>query len=125
AGYYDAYYLRAQRVRTLIRRDFERALETCDALLLPTTPTPPFRLGEKTEDPLAMYLNDVFSIPASLAGVPALSFPAGFTASGLPIGLQVVGRPFEEELLLRIARAWESNSDACHRMPPLDGLGAA
>jgi aspartyl-tRNA(Asn)/glutamyl-tRNA(Gln) amidotransferase subunit A len=125
AGYYDAYYLRAQRVRTLIRRDFEEALARSDALLLPTTPTPPFLLGEKVEDPLAMYLSDVFSIPASLAGVPALSFPAGFTAAGLPVGLQLVGRPFAEELLLRMARSWESVSDACRRRPPLEEALAA
>ena len=117
AGYYDAYYLRAQKVRTLVRRDFENALRQSDALLLPVTPTPPFTLGEKTDDPLAMYLNDVYSIPASLAGVPALSFPAGFTKSGLPIGLQLVGRPFDETTLLRVARAWEGKSDATLRAP--------
>jgi aspartyl-tRNA(Asn)/glutamyl-tRNA(Gln) amidotransferase subunit A len=117
AGYYDAYYLRAQKVRTLVRRDFENALRESDALLLPVTPTPPFTLGEKTDDPLAMYLNDVYSIPASLAGVPALSFPAGFTKAGLPIGLQLVGRPFDEAMLLRVARAWEGKSDATLRAP--------
>jgi aspartyl-tRNA(Asn)/glutamyl-tRNA(Gln) amidotransferase subunit A len=119
AGYYDAYYQRAQRVRTLIRRDFAAAFGRVDALLLPVTPTPPFALGEKTEDPLAMYLNDIYSIPASLAGVPALSFPAGFTRKGLPMGLQVAGRPFDEETLLRIARAWEKKSDASRRLPPI------
>ena len=117
AGYYDAYYLRAQKVRTLIRRDFLEALKQADVLLLPVTPTPPFLLGEKTEDPLAMYLNDIYSIPASLAGVPALSFPAGFTRSGLPIGLQVAGRPFDEETLLKVARTWETKSDAAQREP--------
>jgi aspartyl-tRNA(Asn)/glutamyl-tRNA(Gln) amidotransferase subunit A len=125
AGYYDAYYLRAQKVRTLIRRDFFEALEDTDALLLPVTPTPPFTLGEKTDDPLAMYLNDIYSIPASLAGVPALSFPAGFTRSGLPIGLQLVGKPFDEATLLRIARAWESESDAARRLPPIAVEAAA
>ncbi len=119
AGYYDAYYLRAQRVRTLIRRDFASAFGKVDAILLPVTPTPPFALGEKTEDPLAMYLNDIYSIPASLAGVPALSFPAGFTKKGLPIGLQLAGRPFDEETLLRIARAWEMKSDVARRLPPI------
>ncbi len=119
AGYYDAYYLRAMKVRTLIRTDFAQALTRADAILLPTTPTPPFRIGEKADDPLAMYLNDIFSIPASLAGAPALSFPAGFTRTNLPIGLQLVGRPFEEGTLLRVARAWESKSDAGSRMPPL------
>jgi aspartyl-tRNA(Asn)/glutamyl-tRNA(Gln) amidotransferase subunit A len=119
AGYYDAYYLRAQRVRTLIRRDFAAAFGRVDALLLPVTPTPPFALGEKADDPLAMYLNDIYSIPASLAGVPALSFPAGFTRKGLPIGLQVAGRPFDEETLLRIARAWEKKSDVSRRLPAI------
>ncbi len=119
AGYYDAYYLRAQKVRTLIRRDFTDALDRADMLLFPTTPTPAFRLGEKVEDPLAMYLNDIFSIPASLAGVPALSFPAGFTASGLPVGLQLVGRPFEESTILRAARAVEHWNDAARRRPPI------
>ena len=119
AGYYDAYYLRAQKVRTLIRRDFEDASRETDALLMPVTPTPPFALGEKSEDPMAMYLNDIYSIPASLAGVPALSFPAGFTKGGLPIGLQLTGKPFDEETLLRIARAWESKSDAARRLPPI------
>src|SRR5439155_19330304 len=119
AGYYDAYYLRAQKVRTLIRRDFEDASRETDALLMRVTPTPPFALGEKSEDPMAMYLNDIYSIPASLAGVPALSFPAGFTKGGLPIGLQLTGKPFDEETLLRIARAWESKSDAARRLPPI------
>ena len=125
AGYYDAYYLRAQKVRTLIRKDFFDALRGTDALLLPVTPTPPFAIGEKTDDPLAMYLNDIYSIPASLAGVPALSFPAGFTKSGLPIGLQLVGKPFDEATLLRIARAWESASDAARRMPAVAKEAAA
>jgi aspartyl-tRNA(Asn)/glutamyl-tRNA(Gln) amidotransferase subunit A len=119
AGYYDAYYVRAQKVRTLIRRDFEEASRKTDAILMPVTPTPPFVLGEKTEDPIAMYLNDIYSIPASLAGVPALSFPAGFTTGGLPIGLQLAGKPFDEETLLRIARAWELKSDAARRLPPI------
>ncbi|HEY3156320.1 MAG TPA: Asp-tRNA(Asn)/Glu-tRNA(Gln) amidotransferase subunit GatA [Candidatus Eisenbacteria bacterium] len=121
AGYYDAYYLRAMKVRTLIRRDFEQALTRADAILLPTTPTPPFKIGEKVDDPLAMYLNDIFSIPASLAGVPALSFPAALTKANLPIGLQLVGRPFEEATLLRVARAWESENADAARVPPLLG----
>jgi len=119
AGYYDAYYLRAMKVRTLIRKDFSDALERADAILLPTTPTPPFKLGEKVDDPLAMYLNDVFSIPASLAGAPALSFPTGMTRSGLPIGMQLVGRPFAEGTLLRIARTWERRNPDGLRVPPL------
>jgi aspartyl-tRNA(Asn)/glutamyl-tRNA(Gln) amidotransferase subunit A len=119
AGYYDAYYLRAQKVRTLIRRDFTHALTRADALLFPTTPTAAFRLGEKVEDPLSMYLSDIFSIPASLAGMPGLSFPAGFTRAGLPIGLQLVGRPFEEGIILRAARSYESWSDAARTAPPI------
>ena len=106
SGYYDAYYLKAQKVRTLIQRDFSAALGQCDAIISPTSPVPPFKLGEKSE-PLQMYLMDVLTLPASLAGVPGLSVPCGFTASGLPIGLQLLGRPFEEAPLLRIARAWE------------------
>jgi len=106
SGYYDAYYLKAQKVRTLIQRDFTSALAQCDALISPTSPVPPFKLGEKSE-PLQMYLMDVLTLPASLAGVPGLSVPCGFTAAGLPIGLQLLGRPFEEAPLLRIARAWE------------------
>jgi len=119
AGYYDAYYLRAQKVRTLVRRDFLTSLAHADALLLPVTPTTAFGLGEKVEDPLAMYLNDIYSIPASLAGVPALSFPAGFGATGLPIGLQLVGRPFGEETLLRVARAHEGWNDSATKAPPI------
>ena len=125
AGYYDAYYLRAQRVRTLIRKDFTEAFQSADALLMPVTPTPPFAIGEKTNDPLAMYLNDIYSIPASLAGVPALSFPAGFTRSGLPIGLQLAGRPFEEETLLRVVRSWERTNDAAARVPAIATKEAA
>ena len=124
AGYYDAYYLRAMKVRTLVRQDFDQALSRADAILLPTTPTPPFKLGEKVDDPLAMYLNDIFSIPASLAGAPALSFPSGMTRSGLPIGLQLVGRPFDEGKLLRIARTWERKNEDALRVPPLVNEGA-
>ncbi len=119
AGYYDAYYLRAQKVRTLIRKDFLDALALSDALLLPITPTPAFKIAEKSDNPLAMYLSDIFSIPASLAGVPALSFPASFDASGLPIGLQLVGRPFDEETMLRVARAYEHEHDAASRVPAI------
>ncbi len=119
AGYYDAYYLRAMKIRTLIRKDFQDAFARADLVLLPTTPTPPFKLGEKVDDPLAMYLNDIFSIPASLAGAPALSFPAGMTRSGLPIGMQLVGRPFEEGTLLRVARTWERRNADALRVPAI------
>jgi aspartyl-tRNA(Asn)/glutamyl-tRNA(Gln) amidotransferase subunit A len=111
AGYYDAYYLKAQKVRTLIRRDFERAFETQDVLVMPTAPTTAFRIGEKTSDPLQMYLSDIFTISVNLAGLPGLSLPCGFDASGLPIGLQIVGRPFEEERVFQAAYAFEQATD--------------
>jgi aspartyl-tRNA(Asn)/glutamyl-tRNA(Gln) amidotransferase subunit A len=120
AGYYEAYYGRAQRIRTLIRRDFERAFAEVDAIVCPTAPTPAFKLGEKTEDPLAMYLNDVFTIPAPLAGVPAISVPCGFSTDGLPIGLQLIGKPFDEMTLFRVAAAYESATDWHHRRPRRD-----
>jgi aspartyl-tRNA(Asn)/glutamyl-tRNA(Gln) amidotransferase subunit A len=107
AGYYDAYYLKAQQVRTLIRRDFERAFEAVDAVALPTSPTAAFRLGERTADPLQMYLADVFTVGAPLAGLPALSVPCGFTPERLPVGLQLVGRAWDEATLLRVADAYE------------------
>ena len=119
AGYYEAYYARAQRIRTLIRRDFDRAFAEVDAIVAPTAPTPAFKLGEKTEDPLAMYLNDVFTIPAPLAGVPALSVPCGFSPDGLPIGLQLIGKAFDEATLLRTARAYEAATSWHERKPGL------
>jgi aspartyl-tRNA(Asn)/glutamyl-tRNA(Gln) amidotransferase subunit A len=119
AGYYDAYYLRAQKVRALIRRDFDRAFAEVDAVLSPTSPTAAFKLGEKIEDPLAMYLNDVYTVPANLAGLPGLSAPCGFTAGGLPIGLQLIGKPWDEATLLKLARAHERVNDASTRMPRL------
>jgi aspartyl-tRNA(Asn)/glutamyl-tRNA(Gln) amidotransferase subunit A len=117
SGYYDAYYLRAQRVRTLILRDFERAFAACDAVATPTTPAPAFRFGEKTENPLQMYLEDVFTVPANLAGLPALSVPCGL-ASGLPVGLQLVGRPFEEETLLRLGHSLQTVTTHHELAPP-------
>ncbi len=110
AGYYDAFYLRAQRVRTLIRRDYDAAFESCDVLCTPTTPTPAFGLGEKVSDPLEMYLADIFTLPPSLAGLPALSTPCGLSAEGLPVGLQIVAPPFDEERLCSAAQVVE---DAC------------
>ncbi len=107
SGYYDAYYAKAQAVRTLIRQDFERAFEDVDVLVTPVTPTTAFQLGEKIEDPLQMYLSDLFTLSASLAGLPAISLPCGFSREGLPIGVQLMGRPFEEEVILRAARAYE------------------
>jgi aspartyl-tRNA(Asn)/glutamyl-tRNA(Gln) amidotransferase subunit A len=107
AGYYDAYYLKAQQVRTLIRQNFDRAFESADVIALPTTPTAAFRLGERTQNPLQMYLADVFTVGAPLAGLPALSVPCGFTRDRLPIGLQLVGRSWDERTLLRLADAYE------------------
>ncbi|WP_428386387.1 Asp-tRNA(Asn)/Glu-tRNA(Gln) amidotransferase subunit GatA [Mucisphaera sp.] len=120
SGYYDAYYNRALKVRRLIRRDFDVAFESCDAILCPTTPGPAFKIGAKTDDPLAMYLNDIYTVNAPLAGLPALSVPAGMdTSEGreLPIGLQLIGRPFDEARLLRYARVYERGTDY-HRQRP-------
>ena len=108
AGYYDAYYNKARRVRSLILRDFTRAFETVDAILTPTAPSEAFAVGEKMDDPIAMYLNDVFTVPASLAGLPAISVPAGLGASGLPLGLHLIGRAFDEETLFRTAGVLEA-----------------
>jgi len=108
AGYYDAYYLRAQKVRTRIADDFRAAFEKCDAILTPTSPCAAFGLGEKTADPVTMYLNDVFTVPANLAGLPGVSVPAGLSAEGLPLGLQIVGRPFDEPTAFRLASALET-----------------
>ncbi len=107
SGYHDAYYLRAQKVRTLIRQDFEKVFEDCDALLTPVTPTPAYRIGEKVDDPLRMYLGDVFTVPANLAGICGLSVPCGVSSDGLPIGLQVLGPAFKEENILRVGHAYE------------------
>jgi aspartyl-tRNA(Asn)/glutamyl-tRNA(Gln) amidotransferase subunit A len=117
AGYYEAYYRKAMQVRTLIRREFEQVFKKVDALLCPTSPIPPFRLGEKSADPLAMYLADVYTVPCNLAGLPGLSLPCGFTSNGLPVGLQLLGKPFDEATLLRVARAYEREHDWCLRRP--------
>lgn len=110
AGFYDAYYTQAQKVRTLIARDFERAWEQCDVLLTPTAPSAAFALGEKSADPLAMYLNDVFTVPSSLAGLPAMSVPGGVDAAGLPLGLQIIGKPLDEQGVLDAALAIEERA---------------
>jgi aspartyl-tRNA(Asn)/glutamyl-tRNA(Gln) amidotransferase subunit A len=110
AGYYDAYYTQAQKVRTLIARDFEKAFQACDVLLAPTAPSAAFALGEKQADPLAMYLNDVFTVPASLAGLPAMSVPGGLDSTGLPLGLQIIGRPLDEQGVLNAALAIEERA---------------
>ena len=107
SGYYDAYYLKAQKVRTLIQKDFLNAFESCDAILTPTTPTPAFRLGEKTDDPLAMYLNDIYTCMANLAGIPGVSVPCGLSSARLPVGFQLMGRHWGEPAILRLAHAYE------------------
>jgi aspartyl-tRNA(Asn)/glutamyl-tRNA(Gln) amidotransferase subunit A len=107
SGYYDAFYLRAQKARTLIRRDFEKAFTEVDAILTPTSPTPAFQFGEKSEDPISMYLSDIYTISTNLAGLPGISVPCGFSKSGLPIGLQLIGQAFEESKLLQIAHAYD------------------
>ncbi|WPB74856.1 Asp-tRNA(Asn)/Glu-tRNA(Gln) amidotransferase subunit GatA [Archangium violaceum] len=119
AGYYDAYYVRAQKVRTLIRDDFAKAFTQVDALVTPTSPVPAFKLGEKVNDPVSMYLMDVCTLPCNLAGLPGVSLPCGFTKAGLPIGLQLMGRPFDEAKLLRIARAFEREHDYVRRPAPI------
>jgi len=119
AGYYDAYYRKASQVRTLIAKDFAKAFSLCDALLLPTAPTPAFKLGEKVDDPLQMYLSDIYTIPCNLAGLPGLSLPCGFNKSGLPIGLQALGNHFQEEKILRVAYTYEQNTDHHLRKPNL------
>jgi aspartyl-tRNA(Asn)/glutamyl-tRNA(Gln) amidotransferase subunit A len=114
AGYYDAYFLKAQRVRAMITRDFVSAFERVDCILTPTAPSAAFAIGEKSEDPIAMYLNDLFTVPANLAGVPAISVPAGLSDDGLPLGLQITGRAFDEETVLRVAEVLESAAQFRH-----------
>ncbi len=118
AGYYDAYYLKAQKVRTLIRREFDQAFEKYDALVTPTSPTVPFKIGEKVDDPMQMYLSDVCTLPINIAGIPAISVPAGF-ADGLPIGMQIIGKPFDEETVLHIAFAYEQATDWHNKRPAI------
>lgn len=119
AGYYEAYYLKALKVRTLVRQDFAQAYGDVDLLLTPTTPTPAFRFGENTEDPIQMYLADVFTVSANLAGLPAISLPCGFSSAGLPIGLQLIGPAWSEDVVLRAARAFEREHDFHQRRPSL------
>jgi aspartyl-tRNA(Asn)/glutamyl-tRNA(Gln) amidotransferase subunit A len=119
AGYYDAYYLKAQKVRTLIRRDFERAFERCDIIATPVAPTTAFKIGEKTADPLQMYLSDIFTISVNLAGLPAISLPCGYDGRGMPIGLQIIGAPFGEETILSAADAYERAGVLAPRPPAL------
>jgi aspartyl-tRNA(Asn)/glutamyl-tRNA(Gln) amidotransferase subunit A len=120
AGYYDAYYLKAQKVRTLIRQDFLDAFKVCDAILTPTSPTAAFLLGEKVNDPIQMYLSDIFTISCNLASLPGMSVPCGFTKSGLPVGMQLLGKPFDETTLFRLGHAYQSQTDWHKRTPQLE-----
>jgi len=119
SGYYDAYYLRALKVRTLIRRDFEEVFKKCDALLAPVSPTAAYKIGAKTKDPLQMYLGDIFTVPSSLAGVCALSVPCGFTEKNLPVGLQILAAPFREDMILRVGYAYEQSTEWHLRKPSI------
>jgi aspartyl-tRNA(Asn)/glutamyl-tRNA(Gln) amidotransferase subunit A len=118
SGYYDAYYLKAQQVRTLIRQDYERAFASVDVIAMPTSPTAAFKLGDRTEDPLQMYLSDVFTVGVNLAGLPAVSVPCGFTAARLPIGLQFIGRAMGEVTILKVADALERATTFGRELPP-------
>jgi aspartyl-tRNA(Asn)/glutamyl-tRNA(Gln) amidotransferase subunit A len=124
AGYYDAYYLKAQKVRTLVRGDFEAAFEQVDALVAPTSPTTAFRLGEKTDDPLQMYLSDVFTVPINIAGICGIAIPAGF-AGGLPVGIQILGKPLDEACILNVAHAFEQATTYHLQHPPLEAAVGA
>ena len=119
SGYYDAYYLKAQKVRTLIKQDFDQAFDKVDVLITPTSPTPAFKAGERTDDPLQMYLSDIFTTPSSLAGLPGISVPCGLTENGLPIGLQILAAPFEEEKIFQVAYTFEQNTDHHQKKPKL------
>jgi len=120
AGYYDAYYLKAQQVRALVKQDFDQALKRCDVLVTPTAPTTAFRIGEKTLDPLAMYLSDIYTISANLAGLPALSLPCGFDSDAMPIGLQIIGKHFDEATLLRVAHHYEQATEWHKKTPSIE-----
>jgi aspartyl-tRNA(Asn)/glutamyl-tRNA(Gln) amidotransferase subunit A len=117
AGYYDAYYLKAQKLRRLIAEDFRKAFESCDVIMGPTTPTTAFKIGEKSDDPVAMYLSDIYTISVNLAGLPGMSIPAGFAPDGLPVGLQLIGRYFDEARLLNVAHRYQQATDWHKRMP--------
>jgi aspartyl-tRNA(Asn)/glutamyl-tRNA(Gln) amidotransferase subunit A len=119
SGYYEAYYGKAQKVRSLIKEDFDQAFEQVDIILTPTAPTAAFKIGEKMEDPLQMYLSDIFTISVNLAGIPGLSLPCGFTPGGLPIGLQLLGKPFDEARLLQAAYALEERAGCVNKRPVL------
>jgi aspartyl-tRNA(Asn)/glutamyl-tRNA(Gln) amidotransferase subunit A len=119
SGYYDAYYKKASQVRTIILNDFQKAFESCDVIISPVTPTPAWKLGENTDDPLAMYLSDIFSLSANLAGIPGLSVPGGFSREGLPIGIQLQGPHFREDSLLRAAYNIEKGLNISNKIPDM------
>jgi aspartyl-tRNA(Asn)/glutamyl-tRNA(Gln) amidotransferase subunit A len=121
SGYYDAYYLKALKVRNLIRGDFVKAFEKCDCIMMPVSPTTAFKIGEKTDDPLKMYLSDIYTIAVNLAGIPGISIPCGFDDKNLPIGLQILAPAFGEEKLLRIAEMFEKATD-WHKKRPIIGI---
>jgi aspartyl-tRNA(Asn)/glutamyl-tRNA(Gln) amidotransferase subunit A len=118
-GYHEDYYGRAGKVRTLVRQDFEEVFQICDAVITPVSPTVAFKIGEKVDDPLKMYLSDIFTISANLAGIPGISIPCGYSREGLPIGLQILAKAFDETTLLRVAYAYEQNTD-WHKREPED-----
>ncbi len=120
AGYYDAYYLKAQKVRTLIKRDFDAAFKRCDVIVTPTAPTTAFKLGEKTQDPLQMYLSDIYTISINLAGLPAISLPCGFDSEGMPVGLQIIGKPFDESTIFRVAYNYEQATEWHKQRPRIE-----
>lgn len=124
SGYYDAYYLKALKVRRLIKQDFDRAFEEIDVILTPTSPTPAFKIGEKSNDPLQMYLSDIYTISTNLAGLPAVSLPCGFTKGKLPIGLQLIGRQFDEAALIRLGYTYQSRTDFHKQIPEIEYLGS-
>ena len=111
SGYYDAYYLKAQKVRQLIKNDFDKAFDKVDAILTPSTPSSAFKIGDKTEDPVSMYLNDIFTVPVNLSGLPAISVPAGYDKNNLPLGLQLIGKPFDEQTILNLSLAIEKRAN--------------
>ena len=122
SGYYDAYYLKAQKVRTLIKEDFDKAFEKCDIVVAPTTPTPAFKLGEKIDDPLQMYMSDICTLSVNLTGLPGIVVPCGFSSEGLPIGMQIMGKPFDEQTLFRAAYAFEQNTEHHKALPDFSAI---
>ena len=122
SGYYDAYYLKALKVRTLIKQDFDKAFEKVDAIVTPTSPTTAFKIGEKTDDPLQMYLSDIFTVSVNLAGLPGISIPCGFSKTNLPIGMQFIGKPFAEETILKLANAYQKKTDYHTKRPTVCGI---